>query len=277
MPETIPTSTSSPSLPSTAGAGAYQPAGYCPRCGYRTDPGVCPECGFEIAPEKLAKISPLVYRFRRRVALVVALLCLGWIGWFGRAGFVAAFRWACPTSIVLNLWESDGAHKNWAEAVLNERLARGRLGRAATFRYVRNMLPFESPRSFAPMLLGDRLVVTYDGPRSPVVNPIMSPLGSPLVVDFRLVSLRFDGRPVPAELNELGAWSLEIGPLPSSLGEYELEYEVSAAAIDRARHLIRAGPPVRLRVRAVIVLEQLPSAETKKVRVTLKESEQVSR
>lgn len=54
---------------------AYQPAGYCPQCGYAMDGGRCPECGSQVPPGRLAAVPPRLRRRRRvRQALVLALL-----------------------------------------------------------------------------------------------------------------------------------------------------------------------------------------------------------
>lgn len=58
--------------------GAFQPAGYCPHCGYRMDPGKCPECGRIVPVEELAKFDPIPRRRCLRVttAAITALVCL---------------------------------------------------------------------------------------------------------------------------------------------------------------------------------------------------------
>lgn len=56
-------------------APAYQPAGFCPHCGYAMDAGRCPECGADVPPKRLLR-APLRSRFARhwRMTIIVALL-----------------------------------------------------------------------------------------------------------------------------------------------------------------------------------------------------------
>lgn len=96
----------------------YEPAGYCPKCGYRVDPGRCPECGAEV--RRPAKRDPRarrvrIRRFLTRVAalgLVAALACYG--------GRYAIYRW-WPTTHLQRLSKSEGNLAGWAERVLSWR------------------------------------------------------------------------------------------------------------------------------------------------------------
>jgi hypothetical protein len=90
----------------------YEPAGYCPSCGYRVDPGRCPECGTEVRRPR--KRSPQVTRRRWALGiLIVVALAAGagtiyhyrvplavryWPAWHitqlsNKPGWLA--RWAC--------------------------------------------------------------------------------------------------------------------------------------------------------------------------------------
>ena len=70
---------------------AYQPAGYCPKCGYAMDPGVCPECGAQIGARKLSKITLKARRWRR-VRWITTLIVAFGLG-LGGYHFFNHYRW----------------------------------------------------------------------------------------------------------------------------------------------------------------------------------------
>lgn len=123
----------------------YQPAGYCPHCGYAMDAGTCPECGREVPRAELAKVPPQV-AFRRMVRWLVAVALV--LGVSGGVYYVVAsgvwIRWV-PNSFLLDYMQSD-----W-EAAQFEIVRRCTVGRfdQQELKYVRdNSLEFGA--DFAP-------------------------------------------------------------------------------------------------------------------------------
>ncbi|MFQ5804906.1 MAG: zinc ribbon domain-containing protein [Phycisphaerae bacterium] len=56
---------------------SHQPAGYCPKCGYRMNPGRCPECGTNVPPNRLAKSAHAYKRYKEKIAALVILILVG--------------------------------------------------------------------------------------------------------------------------------------------------------------------------------------------------------
>lgn len=106
---------------------SYQPAGYCPKCGYAMDPGKCPECGTEVTAKRLSKIT-LKTRFWRRVrrgAALAVMLALGYGGYrFYHEGPWP--RWLSDVTVVA--WANHGLHRVDVEASI--RLGAGLLSDA---------------------------------------------------------------------------------------------------------------------------------------------------
>jgi hypothetical protein len=101
---------------------AYEPAGFCPRCGYRLDHGPCPECGATF--EHAARVSPQSRRARlRRIARVaVVLLCASVPLYF--AALPAAYRW-WPASNLYALARGRGWAASTAKDIMHWRRERG--------------------------------------------------------------------------------------------------------------------------------------------------------
>jgi hypothetical protein len=55
---------------------AYEPVGYCPKCGYPVDPGDCPECGTEVTRWNIKSMPPRVLLRRRLRFIVICLICI---------------------------------------------------------------------------------------------------------------------------------------------------------------------------------------------------------
>lgn len=92
---------------------AYQPAGYCPACGYRIDPGVCPECGRSVP--RPARRPPAT--LRRRVVLGALVLGIGVGGWLAYRNADALAARLIPARYTRTLADSDGWLGRWADTI----------------------------------------------------------------------------------------------------------------------------------------------------------------
>jgi len=120
---------------------AYQPAGYCPHCGYAIDPGVCPECGKAIVADELDRLPHQVTRRRmiKRTVAVLVILSLAAGGWYvyARCNWIA---WV-PTRALLGF---QGDEDSRTSVELRRRLAAGWLSSDQVATYLENAL---TPRS----------------------------------------------------------------------------------------------------------------------------------
>jgi len=98
---------------------AYQPAGYCPHCGYQVDAGRCSECGRVVT--RPLRVPPGVLRRRLviRVALGLALVGLLVTGYVYRADLAVRF---VPTRLVDSLRGRDSATQRWWFMIFDEQL-----------------------------------------------------------------------------------------------------------------------------------------------------------
>lgn len=102
----------------------YQPAGYCPKCGYAMDPGQCPECGREVSPRALLSIHP-TKRFWRRVrwgGSIVIIAAIGLVGY--RYYHVAPWESWLPNRLLIAMadMDSDRVRKEIAHRATNGKL-----------------------------------------------------------------------------------------------------------------------------------------------------------
>lgn len=95
----------------------YQPAGFCPKCGYRVDPGTCTECGRVV--KRPWRLHPRVVRRYRRLTILIVLLGLGFAGW--RYGPDLAARYT-PSSALVWVYETDVVGAEWAGSALHTRV-----------------------------------------------------------------------------------------------------------------------------------------------------------
>jgi len=72
---------------------SYEPAGFCPNCGYHTDAGICAECGFDIQPHQLRSAPAslwwmrawrLGWRLAVGLVLLLVVLTLVYRWWYYR-------------------------------------------------------------------------------------------------------------------------------------------------------------------------------------------------
>jgi hypothetical protein len=88
---------------------SYNPAGYCPHCGYAIDPGVCPECGKNVAADELDSAPYWVTRRRiiRRSVLALVILSIAAGGWYvySRCDWIA---WV-PTRLLMTARTGPGS------------------------------------------------------------------------------------------------------------------------------------------------------------------------
>lgn len=122
---------------------AYQPAGYCPKCGYRVDPGRCSECGREV--KRPWRIRPRVWRRWRWLMVGALLIGLGVFVWQYGAGLAARYA---PSAVLVWVWEGDRGGADWAAAVLRSRVsasytANGRDGQHIELEFRNKIRPME--------------------------------------------------------------------------------------------------------------------------------------
>lgn len=101
-------------------AASYEPAGWCPKCGYRIEPGVCPECGTLV--DRPLRRDPRVTRRRWFYRGLLLLACLGVVGlgWWNRDELAIRF-W--PTGHLIQLCASN-EWRDWASDILIARSSR---------------------------------------------------------------------------------------------------------------------------------------------------------
>lgn len=109
---------------------AYEPAGYCPRCGYQLGAGRCPECG-RLVPRPL-NVPPRVLRKRMIVRAIVATA-------FSALAF-AAYYWRVelaehlvPMRVVEQLANGDGSFEPYWREVLNRQHRRALAAEVARY------------------------------------------------------------------------------------------------------------------------------------------------
>ena len=109
------------------------PAGFCPRCDYRTDIGTCSECGLEIGEDRLRHRPRNLLQRRWRVLVVWGVVFAG-LTWFVKS-YVDLIPYL-PTTILLDFQGARGKSSQSAAEELAVRYVGGELSKNQTLRFV---------------------------------------------------------------------------------------------------------------------------------------------
>ncbi len=177
------------------------PAGFCPRCDYRTDIGTCSECGLEIGELQLRRRpKPWWHRHWRRIAVA---LCVLWaLTWFANA----RIDWIrlLPTSYLLSIQASESGSNEAATEELTRRYIAGSLSSEQTWSFIQACVEigwsYKHYENVSPLLPADRRVHHYIL-KNHVSPPPLPPLAKlpPFTIEEILISIRADGREVPID------------------------------------------------------------------------------
>ena len=108
------------------------PAGFCPRCDYRTDIGTCSECGLEIGEDRLRR-RPRNWLERRWRVLVVWGVVVAGLTWFVKS-YVDLIPYL-PTALLLDFQGARGKSSQAAAEELGVRYVAGELSKDQTLRF----------------------------------------------------------------------------------------------------------------------------------------------
>lgn len=202
----------------------FQPAGYCPTCGYPLDPGKCPECGRFVRHYELARVPPQVVRRRRVRWALTLIVCTAVL--YGGYRFYRDVNWLpwLPDRVLLWFAYSDW---NRADREILRRLALGALQTAdvdALFAGAYKVEAVHAPR--VPANTAMPLIVRLT-PRGPLKPAFTIPATGPNRDEWKLAGVGWTATP-PADYRFLfncgcpEVW-FTIPPLPP--GQHTLKLD----------------------------------------------------